>query len=477
MAIKTAVVALPRSLATKAKAATPGSERDRGSSLPKDRTALAFETVKQMRASGQLVAAIRKLATIEGTTSDAIFALVQVASSSYSFKAYDSQTHEFSPDGTKAARSVKASMDTLYDYTKGYADKKTFADMIETGLREVALTGAVAGELVLDQARLPSKVNLIPYEQLEWRADGKGGKYPVQRASGGEIELNIPNFWVAESHLEANTAYARSMMEAAVNTVFYYMEFVEDMRRAVRRAGHSRLIVKLDSEKVRAAAPAEIRTDDVAMQSFMSAQLEAVKTVVNALEPEDALVTYDSVSVDGVDAKGEKQDYKELLDALSGLLSTSLKSHPSILGLRLTGSQSLSNTESLVFLKIARAIQRPLEKLLSRALTLAVRLYGIDVYVKFRFNSIDIRPDFELEAFRTMRQDRILTLLSIGMLSDEEAAEELDLPSLPSGMAPLSGTFFKDMKSTLATQVSPNQDPQGRALQPNTPSKGGGSSQ
>ena len=245
MAQTSKVVTLPRTLATKAKASIPGSGKDKGTLIPRERTNLAFETVRTLRDTGQIIAAIRKLATVDGTVSAAVFAMVQVANSGFKMKAYNSQTHEFDPAATNLARSVRASMDTLYDYTKGYADKNTFSDLVETGLREVILTGGLGGELVLDKTRLPDRINLVPYEELEWKAGSAGvGKYPSQKASGGNIDLNIPNFWIAESHKESNTAYSRSMLEAALNTAFYFLEFIEDMRRAVRRSGHGRLVVR-----------------------------------------------------------------------------------------------------------------------------------------------------------------------------------------------------------------------------------------
>ena len=42
-----------------------------------------------------------------------------------------------------------------------------------------------------------------------------------------------------------------------------------------------------------------------------------------------------------------------------------------------------------MYLKVVRAIQTPVEEVLSRALTLAIRLYGLDAYVRFKFNQID----------------------------------------------------------------------------------------
>lgn len=470
-------VVLPRSLATKAKASTPGSGGDSGTKIPRPNENLAFPTVRQLRDSGKKTAAIRQLARDDGIVSAAVFALVQAANSGFTLKAYMSGTHEFDPDATSLARSVAAAMDTLYDYSEGYADRNTLDMVVETGLREVILTGAIAGELVLDKQRLPSKINLVPYEGLEWKKKADG-KYPVQSSSTGDIELNIPTFWVAESHKDANKAYATSMMEGCLTTSFMYQEFIEDMRRALRRSGHARILVTLDAEKVRASAPAEVQQDPVKLRAFMEQTRQDVVRVINTLEPEDALVTFDLAAMESIPSEGEKQDYKDLLNAISGMVATSLKSHPSILGMRLAGSQSLSNTESLIYLKIARAVQRPVEQFLSRAMTLAVRLYGSDSYVRAEFNDIDLRPESELAAFEIMNQSKVLEQLSLGFLTDEEAAERLGTGTRPPGAPPLSGTMFKDasIQSAKAETATPNADPMGRSLQPDTPNAAGGAS-
>ena len=115
---------------------------------------------------------------------------------------------------------------------------------------------------------------------------------------------------------------------------------------------------------------------------------------------------------------------------------------------------------------------------MSRALTLSTRLYGADVYVKVLFNPIDIRPESELEAFKVMKQSRILELLSLGFITDEEAAHILETGPRSPNAPELSGTMFSvNSSADKASNVSPNDDPQGRALQPDTPKKGGGSSQ
>ena len=476
MADVNTTLVLPRSLPRKARAATPGSNQDTGSIIPRTNTTLEFETVRQLRAQGRKIEAIRKLARIDGNVSSAVHNLVQAAMSGFKIKAYEAGTHQLSPEGTQLARSVMASINTLYDYSLKFSDKRTIDAIIETALREVVLTGATGIELILNKQRLPEKFAVIPYESLKWRK-GSQGLYPVQTSSGGEIDLNIPTFWVVEAQLPANEAYSFSMMEGALDSAYYVREILEDMRRAVRRTGHARLVVTLDAEKVRASAPAEVQQDPVKLRAFMDSTRDEVVSVINSIEPEECLVSYDLVEVEALSADGEKADYAPLINLLTGLLATSLRTPPSILGLRLSGSQSLSNTESLIYLQSIGALQRPIEQAMSRAMTLATRLYGSDTYVEFRFNSVELRSEEERTPYKIMYQDMILEQLSLGLISDAQASEALGTGPKAPGSPDLSGTFFheKNAGNIDAGDVSTNSDPMGRAISPSTPTKGGGS--
>lgn len=481
MALQPRPTVLPRRLAGKANSATKATPIPRGSDISNRDTLSVVDgqTVRSLRATNKIVEALRLACRLDGTLSTAIFDLVQIANSGLKVRAYGSTDHRFNYEATQTAMSVINRMNTLSDYSKGYADRRPLDSVLETALRESVLTGAVAGELVMDKARLPDRIQLVPFETIIFKSRGDGTKYPVQRGIGTtDIELDIPNFWVQESHLGTDTPYPRSMMEAGLTSVFHYMEFIEDMRRVTRKAGHSRTVFTLDAERVRAAAPESAQKDEASMKAYMEGVREDLQSVISSLEPEDAMVVYDVAKGEIFSDKGQKADASQLIQTLSGMVATSLKSHPSILGLRLEGSQSLSNTESLIYLKVAAAAQTTVAAFMSRALTLAVRLFGVDAYVRSTFRPINLRPEDELEAFKVMRQDRILDQLSLGLISDEEARFELDLPPAEPGAPLLSGTFFRDSASqNRAAEVSPNQDPMGRSMQPDTPSRGGGRSQ
>lgn len=470
---------LPKKVPAKPVSQTPYADIARGETIQNARATHNPLSVQDMRTTTAATQAVRELVRADGISSTALFSFVEIANSGGKLAAYDNITHDYSPEGTLLLRSIYAQMGVLWDYTVGYGDKVDPVSLTDTMLQEVVSTGAVACELVMNKERLPDRVQVVPYETLEWVSRGDGTKYPQQLVAGGDpVPLNIPSFFVGELHKPADATYNLSMFTPALEEGYHYREFVEDIRRVVRKTGHSRTTVYLDAEKVVASADSATRADRKKLDTYLESVRTQVETVVSSLEPEDALVTYDTARVEHSQTRGEKSDYKELLDAISGIAATSLKTHPSVLGMRLAGSQGLSNTESLVYMKIARALQKPVESVWSRLLTMACRLYGANIYAKYEFNPINLRPEDELSAYRTMEQARILEKLSLGFVSMDEAAYLLNCGPVPAGAQDLSGTMFTlGSGSGLADQVTPNTGAQEQVLSPSTPTKAGGRSQ
>lgn len=472
---KTRQIILPSKLAGKVRSAT-GYKGDRGVDIENPYERFIEELSKTVRKRGDATEIIRALASDDGMMSTAVYSMVQIANTKYYVVGYDSQTNGPSIDATLMAQWQMSLMDTLSDYSKGYNSKRTMRATVESLIREVALTGACAQELVLDEYQLPSYIQPVAYDTLIKRSDGKGGYYPTQKAEGSEpIELNIPNFFISESNLEAESAYSISLFRAGLRQNFMLQEFLEDTRRGVRKTGHSRLVAKLIAEQIAEAAPPEVKRDPKKLAAFMLAAKSGVEEALKDIEPEDAVVSFDSVEFSVEDIGASKSDYAPLLKLLANISGSSMKTPSSISGLRADGSQSLSNAETLTYLKIAKSLTGPVEDVMSRAMTLAVRLHGIDGYVKFYMRDIDLRPEAELEAYKSARQNRILQQLSLGLIDDVYARCRLDIPVLQ-GMTMLQGTGFLEKSNESGAPVD-RKDAMGKDLNPGTPTKSGGADQ
>lgn len=456
---------LPSSLISGVVSQAPASGQDKGNLVLNRLESFFNKSLKDVRSAANTKSATRLLARVHGDTAAAVAAQVRLAHTPLKIVAYDAK-HQLSDVGTALVRSIVARFDNLYDYNYGYDDRMTLDGVTETCLREVVMSGACALEMVLDDARLPYR--LLPVScndsQLKWRVGKtKIGKdlnkiIPVQTLRGTEVELDVPTFFYASLDQDPEHAYSSSPLEPAVNTAPFHAEVFEDVRRVVRQTGHSRLHVKLLTEQLRAAAPADVKTDPEKLANWMDSVRTEVESQLESLSPETALVYFDTIQADVLASKiGHTADYTPLIETLDGLLSTSLRTPPSVIGKRMGGSQNVSSTESLLFIKTASGLQPPVAAVLSRALTLAVRLFGFAGYVKVEFSTINLRPEEELEGFKSMAQARILEALSLGFLTDQEAAEILGYGPRAPGAPPLSGTMFYDAKPQ--DNSTPNDNP------------------
>lgn len=260
---------------------------------------------------------------------------------------------------------------------------------------------------------------------------------------------------------------------------------MSDIRKVVRRVIHPRINVTVKEEVLRRMAPPEALYDPDELAKFQQRIVEEITETINSLEPEEALVMLDYIEVDYMNNGNISlnSEYEVLQGMANSKMATGAKTLPSILG-HGTGSQNVASAEALVFMKNANGMVRTkLNELYSRAFTLAIRLFGMDCYAVFEYASIDLRPDSELEAFKATKQNRILKLLSLGFISDDEAAIALTGHLTPDGFTPLSGTGF-DGKGAAnpenpysGTSVGGGQSGGGavnQKLKPDTPDKPAG---
>jgi hypothetical protein len=436
--VKRGPITLPSHLTT----STPGD-----SVLTRADRRLATTDLKTFQTGATTRVVMRNLAASAPDLSATVNAYLRAAITDRYVAVAKNLDGTFNREATALLQQLLTRFDVLHDYKDGFSGISSLRSNSESLGREALLYGGMALELVLDKARLPRKLQPVSVTQVEFRSDGENLR-PFQNVAGGERDLDIPTFFYVALDQDLLDAYASPQFEASIQPILFGIEFMNDLRRIVKRAIHPRVTVEIDQEKFIKNVPLEAQHDPEKMTSYMNTFISDVESRLNGLEPEDALVFFDTIGVQLMDSGNTSLDaeYKALQGIIDAKVATGARAMPSILG-HGSGSQNVASSETLLFMKNAKgAVQQKLNEIYSRSLTLAVRLFGYDVYVDFRYADIDLRPESELEAFRSMHQERVLELLSLGFLSDDEAALDLTGSLTPAGFTPLSGTGFKQAK-------------------------------
>ena len=435
--------------------------RPTASPLPKSDRRLANTDVTSYRTGASTSDVIRDFAAASPDMSAALFAYLRVGiPNSYTAVAKNAADGTFNPEATTLLQQVITRMDVLPDYSDGFSGTWSLRSLSESLAKQIVLNGAMAGELVLDKSRLPSRIQPISVTQVQFIPDNDILR-PIQLLGGQRIDLDIPTFIYVSLDQDLRDAYAASFMEPAIKATIFAEDFIQDLQKIAKRAVHPRLYIKLAEEAIRKNGPPEAMHDSNALTEYLNGVLKTVEDTVNGLSPEDALIMFDSIEPDYLNNGNISigAEWKTLQDIVNARLATGAKTMPAVLG-HSAASQNIASTESMLFMKSAAgAVTAKLNEFYSRMFTLALRLFGLDVTVTFEYDAIDMRPDAELEAFRQTKQSRILELLSLGMLTDEEACLKLTGRLPPQGYKPLAGTMFKSAQG--AANPNPNGDSNG----------------
>lgn len=323
---------------------------------------------------------------------------------------------------------------------------------------EFSTLGAGAFELVLDKSRAPEGLKPISIETIKFKFDGKR-KVPYQVLGQDEISLDVPTFFYDSLDQDLRSAYADSPVQSALQPIQATLDFMNDLRRVFRRALHPRVTAEIDEEAWLARIPGDLKLPgkEAELKAYMDTVVAAVQTFLDNLNPDDAIVAFNTLKFGYLQAQSSdlSDEYKILSQILNGKISSGCKSTPVVLGHDATGSTNLGSTQSMLFVKTAEgAIQAKLNGLLSRGLTLALRMYGIDAVVEFKWDKPNLRPEVELEAFYAMRQSRYLELVSAGFMDMQEASILLTGTLTPVGTPDLTGTGFMNNKAKPDTSIS-----------------------
>lgn len=351
----------------------------------------------------------------------------------------------FNPEATNLLQQILTRFDVLGNYEDGFSGTWSIKSVSEALGREGLMYGAMACEIVLGKDRLPARLQPVSVTQIEFVPDNKILR-PIQKIGQDEINLDVPTFFYISLDQDLLDPYSTSPIEPALKSVIFSESFINDLQRIMSRVIHPRQKVKIDEEKFRKHMSPEAQVDDEVARQEMASLISEIESKINNLQPEDALVYFDSLGfeVENSSGTGLSAEYEVLRDIANARLSSGAKTLPSVLGLSAGSSSSnIASTEAAIYLKsIDGAVRQKLNEIYSRMLTLCLRLFGLDVYAVFRYDTLSLRSEPELEAFLQTRQMRILEQLSLGLISDEEASLQLTGKLPPAGYKPLAGTMF-----------------------------------
>lgn len=360
---------------------------------------------------------------------------------------------ETSRDGQKLLESILYKIFDISDYSLGFQSKPSLREFLE-GLRYMLLMrGAIGCELIFDKTAQPCEIRNVDMNTIKFKETESGVFKPVQETDNvKDLSLDIPTFFTARYKQNPTSPYNYSFFTSAINTIAARQVVINDLYRIMKVVGYPRITLKVVEEVIRNRAPKALQNDADKFNAWMNSQLTSIANKFDGIRPDQPFAHTDSIEPSILNQRqpGSGLQVSEIIETLNAQNQAGLKVVATVLGRGESGVNTAS-VEARIFTLSAESVNGPVSDIMSRILTLALRMSGFDGKVKVWFRHAELRPDLELESLRIQKQTRLLKDLSLGKISDEFYNTEMYGFLAPEGAAELSGTLFLN---------SPSQDPE-----------------
>lgn len=414
---------------------------------------------------------IRGLARHDPDVSSSIFAYGTISSSSKMVIDAKDVSGVESPEGIQIANAILARLFRVNDYSLGFSAKPSHEEFLNQVRYMIMMRGGCGMELVVNKQLEPDSLRVIDPATLTWN-ENKAGEYkPFQKTAGTQgdgINLDIPTFFMTRFHQDPTDIYSFSPFVSAINTVAARQQVINELYRIMQVTGYPRLDITVLEDIIMQSVPTNLRQDPKARQNFVDTQIGSIRNQFSNIRSDQAFVHTNAVDAKMINDKnpGAGVQISEVIETLDSQNQAALKTMPSVVGKGSNGN--VASAESRLFSMNCDSLNRIVASPITEALTLAARLAGFQGSISVSFTPIELRPTLELEAQYTMKQARLLTNLSYGLISDHEYHMEMFQRPKPDSAPELSGTGFMnpvaDTSGIDTSKASPNGSPLGRDL-------------
>lgn len=367
-------------------------------------------------------------------------------------------------NGEEVDTRAQVALDAFLGGCSGPYDRSTqipFDVIINILNLGVFLRGGMLAELVLDEnGRKPLNIATPDPHSIRFRKTHDrelGNVWEMGQYQGGVwVPLDRETVrYVPQDPLPGNP-YGRGVVTSALYTSLFLLSMLHDLKRVIQQQGYPRLDLSVNFEMLAENAPSEAQPGTDEFDDWVAAVMSEIQTVYGSLEPDDAYVHSDTISVNRpVGTMGSDLGSVDgLIAKLERMAARGMKLMPLLVGIDEATSDANANRQWEIQAAGVKSTQHLMETLLEHLLTLALQCQGIRARVKFRFAELraaEMLRDAQTEA---MQISNALQKYLNGWISQEEAAMEVtghepdqDVPRIVNGAGSaefVGGDFLQD---------------------------------
>jgi len=361
------------------------------------------------------------LADLSPEIGKALWDWLRMCNPGWEIEAYQLKADEHDDRGQAVIDAFLETLETTYG---------TVDVVINRFFMNAFLRGAMLGEIVLDGGR--TAVDLVSPDpwSVRFRKEQDPVRGPVYALGQYQDGLWVPLDYESIKYVPIDplpgSPYGRPVASPALFSALFLIAILHDLRRVVEQQGYPRLDVGIDTDRLMGMMPDDLESDPDAVQEWLDAAFEEIRTAYEGLRPDDAYVHADYISVNrpvgtvGTDSLGA---IDALLRGLERMITRGVKSMPLMMGSNESVSETHANRQWEIMIAGIKSVQHLLETTLGQLLKLACRAQGVQCRVEVRFAELRASEELRDEQVKAMKISNATAMYDQGWISQDEAAE------------------------------------------------------
>lgn len=309
-----------------------------------------------------------------------------------------------------------------YYSSDGFEKGRGIQKVIDCLIDSILVRGAAALEMVLNKD-LDDCLYLVPVDPETITFEYQNGRLiPYQE----DVKLDIPTFFYEGLDETDTDPYGTSPFLSVIQTLAFQIQVLNDIKAVIHNQGYGKYDIKVIEEVLLKRMPINIRNNEKKKQEWLDQQLKQIIDMYSKLDPDAAFVHFDSVEVGMIDNAKAMVDPQKIMAVIDTQILAALKQYSTLMGRRSQGqTEQYAKLEIKIFMKSVQRVQRMVESILSRALTRYLNLKGMQGYVYFKLNDVEIRTALERVNFEQIAILNAAMKRDQGWITQDEAAMEI----------------------------------------------------
>jgi hypothetical protein len=324
------------------------------------------------------------LIDIDPDVSLAVWNILRMANSGWTIEVRTPDNSKEDKEGKKIVDEIAARLNPLAGGLDGILNQLHLSAYIQ---------GAVAGEVAFTgdwkdiEDFYPVQPWTIYFHPL---ANGRNEMYqkvPMDTDPMG-TKLNPNTCFYIPFDPAIDDPYGRAPASAVLSVIFFDIQLLVDLKRAVHSNAWGRIDVKVLEEVLINAAPPQVKFDPKKRAEYISARMDEIEAIYNDLAADDTLIHLDSVEVGSIDSSGKTLQIDPIIRGIERRVTRGLKMLPILMGSNEGTTETHGSIQWDIMVTGIQSLQKITRDLMEKILTMALNVRGKKGIVIFRYDSI-----------------------------------------------------------------------------------------